>query len=126
MTEGNEIACLILYNGPLKDSSPESLTEENEYELLDAERVEIAKIRSVLRELGYSVRTLGIPGITPRVIKQISEINPDFIFRLTNLSKGLFVGGDIPKNPDRPDDFPFRIFQNRNGDVDIQQRLVAP
>ena len=39
-------------------------------------------VRKALRDLGYNVRTLGLRRITARVVSQIEELNPDFIFNL--------------------------------------------
>lgn len=69
--------CLILYNvipkEPHPDDSPMDLSEE---------RTEVAAIRGALKECGYSVRTLGIRYMSPKVIHQIADTDADFIFNL--------------------------------------------
>lgn len=69
---------LILYDVLLQDGE----SGEPEFDSAAEIRTEISAVRKALRELGYNVRTLGLRRITARVVSQIEELNPDFIFNL--------------------------------------------
>lgn len=70
--------CLIFYNR--LEEEPD--TREELIDSAAEERTEIPAVRKALRELGFDVRTLGIKNLSSRVIKDIEEIKPDFIFNL--------------------------------------------
>ncbi|MDI6821132.1 MAG: ATP-grasp domain-containing protein [Patescibacteria group bacterium] len=76
MNKNNNKICLILYNVLLDDVEPD------DSDSVAMERTEIGAVRKSLKELGYEVRTLGLRRITAKVISQIEEIDPDFIFNL--------------------------------------------
>ena len=69
---------LILYDVLL----PGKESEEEELDSAAEVRTEVAAVRKTLRELDYKVRTLGLRRITAKIVNQIEEINPDFIFNL--------------------------------------------
>lgn len=73
-------ACLILYNILSNDPVPDE--ENGEFDSVTDARTEITAVRTSLRELGYTVRTLGLRKITASVVKRIQEINPDCVFNL--------------------------------------------
>lgn len=77
MSNEESIKCLILYNVIPKEPSPDDAPMD-----LNEERTEVAAIRNALKECGYSVRTLGIRYMSPKVIHQIADTDADFIFNL--------------------------------------------
>jgi D-alanine-D-alanine ligase len=77
-----EKTCLIFYN--LLEDEPD--VSEKLIDSAAEERTEIPAVRKALRELGFNVRTLGVKNINSRIVKDIEEMKPDFVF---NLCEGL-------------------------------------
>lgn len=73
--------CLILYNS--WGSAPSSSTNSDKsFESLAETRDDVQIIKKFLKDLGISVRVMGIQRINARVVNQIEEVNPDFVFNL--------------------------------------------
>src|SRR3989338_7269859 len=69
--------CLLLYNILIGDGK-----EDEELNAVDQVRTEIAAVRNALKDCGYTVRTMGLRYLSAKVITEIDEVNPDFIFNL--------------------------------------------
>lgn len=74
--------CLILYNTWGSAASTSSTTNDKSFESTAESRDDVQIIKKLLKDLGINVRVSGIQRINSRIISQIEEIKPDFVFNL--------------------------------------------
>lgn len=71
--------CLILYNSW---GSGQNATVADEFEATNNDRSEVEYLRAVIKDLGFSVRVMGVRRFTAPTVQKIQDINPDVIFNL--------------------------------------------
>lgn len=74
--------CLILYNTWGSANSTSSTSNDKSFDSLAESRNEVKILKKFLKDLGINVRVMGIERVNSRVISQIEEVKPDFIFNL--------------------------------------------
>ncbi len=71
---------MVLYNAA--GGKPPEESSKNDFDSLLNERKDVEAIRNSLKEIGFSVRTLGFRRLNSRITSVFEEIKPDLVFNL--------------------------------------------